>query len=72
MTLDWHIERADGTTERIEPRYVDAAPWGICGECGSEDGTPGFVNFGCVTDDCPGCDRCDLPCITCNPNGRVR
>ena len=44
---------------------------GPCRECGSEDG-PGFVNFGCVNDDCSGCDRCDLPCRSCNPGGLVR
>jgi hypothetical protein len=47
--------------------------WGVCEECGSEDGTPGFVNYGCDGNpDCSGCDRCDFPCISCNREGRVR
>lgn len=43
-----------------------------CEECGSDDPRGGYVNFGCVTEDCPGCGRCDLPCLTCNAEGRVR
>jgi len=53
--------------------FLETESLGICEECGSEEGFPGFVNYGHDGNpDCSGCDRCDYPCLTCNREGLSR